>query len=97
MPSEEDEMSLRRWHDLLRTELTIAFVELSQSRKDGADKRLQHYVECCAEQYWTIIARITSTMGKRRAGWFPVDFNDQSNGKMSSIRTLGERLMESAD
>jgi hypothetical protein len=62
MPNEEDEMSLRRWRGPLRTELKIAFEELSQSRKDSADRRLQHYVECCAEQYWTIIARITGTI-----------------------------------
>ena len=60
MPSEEDEFSLRRWHNLLRAELTIALAELSQSKKEGADKRLQHYVQCCAEQYWTIITRISA-------------------------------------
>jgi hypothetical protein len=56
MSSEEDEMSLRRWRNLLRTELSIVFEELSQSRKDGADERFQHYVACCAEQYGKIIA-----------------------------------------
>jgi hypothetical protein len=60
MLSEEDEISLRRWHNLLRAELTSALEELSQSKKEGADKRLQHYVQCCAEQYWTIITRISA-------------------------------------
>ena len=60
MLSEEDEMSLRRWHNLLRAELTIALEKLSQSKKEGADKRLQHYAQCCAEQYWTIITRISA-------------------------------------
>ena len=60
MLSEEHEMSLRRWRNLLRAEFTIAIAELSQSKKEGADKRLQHYVQCCAEQYWTIITRINA-------------------------------------
>jgi hypothetical protein len=36
MPSEEEEMSLTRWRDLLGTELTIALEELSKIHKDGA-------------------------------------------------------------
>ena len=60
MLSEEEEMSLTRWRDLLGAELAIALEELSKIHKDGANKRHQHYVESCAEQYWTIIARITA-------------------------------------
>ncbi len=78
MPSEEEEMSLARWRDLLGTELTIALEELSKIHKDGANKRHQHYVESCAEQYWTMIARITGTIGKRRTDcrtdWIPLGF-----------------------
>jgi hypothetical protein len=64
MLSEEDEMSFTRWRDLLGTALTIALEELSEIHKNGAQKRHQHYVESCAKQYWTIIARITGTVGK---------------------------------
>jgi hypothetical protein len=60
MLSEEEEMSLTKWHDLLGAELAIALEELSKIHKDGANIRHQHYVESCAEQYWTIIARITA-------------------------------------
>ena len=66
MLSEEDEMSLTRSRDLLRAELTIVLEELSKIHKDDANKRHHHYVESCAEQYWTIIARITDTVEKVR-------------------------------
>jgi hypothetical protein len=97
MPSEEEETYLRRWRDLLRTELTIAFEELSPSREDAADKRLQHYVECCAEQYWTFIARITATIGEKGADRIPPDSDDQRNARMSSIRTFAKCPTESAN
>ena len=71
MPTEEEEMSLTKWRDLLGTELIIALEELAKNHKDGANKRHQHYVENCAQQYWTIIARITGTMGGTRADWIP--------------------------
>ena len=71
MPTEEEEMSLTKWRDLLGTELIIALEELAKNHKDGANKRHQHYVENCFEQYWTVIARITGTMGKRTADWIP--------------------------
>jgi hypothetical protein len=70
MPSEEEEMSLR-WRDLLGTELILALEELSKVHKDGANKRHQHYVESCAEQYWTVIARITNPVGKRSTDVIP--------------------------
>src|ERR1700722_15951784 len=94
MPSQEKEMSLTIWHDLLGRQLTIALEELSEIHKDGANKRHQHYVESCAQQYWKIIARITRTIGKRRPDWIPLDFNGQRTGKVSSIRTIGERTNE---
>jgi hypothetical protein len=56
MPSEEEEMSFTKWRNLLGTELMIALQELAKIHKDGANKRHQHYVESCAEQYWKIIA-----------------------------------------
>jgi hypothetical protein len=59
MPSEEEEMSLTKWRDLLGTELMIALQELAKIHKNGANKRHQHYVESCAEQYWKTIMRIT--------------------------------------
>jgi hypothetical protein len=64
MPSEEEEMALTRWRDLLGTELILALEGLSKVRKDSVNKQHQHYVESCAEQYWTIIARITGTIGR---------------------------------
>jgi hypothetical protein len=76
MLSEEDEMSLTRCRDLLRTELTIALEELSKIHKDDANEGYQHYVASCPERYWTIIARITATMEKRRTDWIPLDSND---------------------
>ena len=74
MPSEEEEMLLMKWRDLLGTELIVALEELAKIHEDIANKRHQHYVESCAEQYWTIIARITGTMGKRRTDWIPLGF-----------------------
>jgi hypothetical protein len=50
MPSEEEEeISLTRWRDLLGTELVLALEELSKVRKDGVNKRHQHYVGRCTE------------------------------------------------
>jgi hypothetical protein len=97
MLSEEEEMSLTSWGDLLGTELTIALEELSKNHKDSANKRHQYYVESCAEQYWTIIARITAMMGKRRADWISPDSNDQRTGNVPSVRTMGERSTGLAD
>jgi hypothetical protein len=71
MPTEEEEISLTKWRDLLGTELIIALEELAKNHKDGANKRHQYYVENCAEQYWTMIARITVTMGGTRTDWIP--------------------------
>jgi len=68
MPSQEKQMSLTIWHDLLGRELTIALEELSKIHKDGANKRHQHYVESCAQQYWKIVARITGTIWEKEAG-----------------------------
>jgi hypothetical protein len=96
MPSEEDELSLRRWRDLLRTELTITLEKPSQSSKDCANKRLQHYLQSCAEQYWIIITRITVMIGKRTAERISSDSNDQRTGTVSSIWTIGERLGQSS-
>jgi hypothetical protein len=78
-------MSLTRWRALLGTELTIALEELSRIHQEGADKRHQHYVGSCSEQYSTIIARITATMDNRTAAWIPF------------IWTMGERAAGLAD
>jgi hypothetical protein len=90
MQSEENEMSLTRWRCLLGTELTISLEELSEIAKDGANKRHQRYVWSCAEQYRTIIARITATIEKRTADWIPLDSIDQRTRNVSSIWTMGE-------
>jgi hypothetical protein len=66
MLSEDEKISLARWRDLLGTELAIALAELSKIHIEGANKRHEHYVESCAEQYWRIVARTTATMGERR-------------------------------
>ncbi|MEA3147255.1 MAG: hypothetical protein QOI53_2797 [Verrucomicrobiota bacterium] len=97
MKSEEDEMSLTRWRRLLGTELTIALEELSKIAKDGANKRHQRSVWNCAEQYRTIIARITVTMEKRTANWIPLDSNDQRTRNVSSIWTVSEGAAGLAD
>ena len=41
-----------------------------------------------AEQYRTIIARITATIEKRTANWIPLDSNDQRTRNVSSIWTV---------
>ncbi len=57
MPSTEEEMSLAVWHDLLGTELKIAFEELAEIRRSGGSERYERYVETCAEQCWALFAR----------------------------------------
>jgi hypothetical protein len=66
MPSEEEEMSLTKWRDLLGTKLIIALEELAKIQRHGGNGRHQYYVESCVEQCWTIIARITNTVEKVR-------------------------------
>jgi hypothetical protein len=67
MLGEQEEISLTKWRALLTRELTITLEESPEIHKDGANKRHQHYVERCAEQYRKIINRITAAIGKRRA------------------------------
>jgi len=38
-------------------ELKIAFEELAAIHRKGGSKRYEHYVQSCAEQYWTLFAR----------------------------------------
>ena len=92
MPSEEEEVSLTKWRDLLGTELIIALEELAKINKDGANERHQHYVESCAEQCWTIIARITGTMGKRRTDWIPLEF--QRGNEPLVVQELSQKQRE---
>jgi hypothetical protein len=95
MPSEEEEVSLTKWRDLLGTELIIALEELAKINKDGANERHQHYVESCAEQCWTIIARITGTMGKGRRDWIPLGC--QRGNKPLVVQELLQKQRESTE
>jgi hypothetical protein len=92
MPSEEEEMSLKKWRDLLGTELIIALEELAKINKDGANKRHQHYVESYAEQCWTIIARITGTMGKGKRDW--IQLGCQRGNKPLVVQDLLQKQRE---
>jgi hypothetical protein len=66
MPSEEEEMSLTKWRDLLGTELIIALEEIAKIEREGGNERHLYYVESCVEQSWTIISRITNAADKVR-------------------------------
>jgi hypothetical protein len=66
MPSEEEEMSLTKWRDLLGTELIIALEEIAKIEIEGGNERHLYYVQSCVEQCWTIISRITSAADKVR-------------------------------
>jgi hypothetical protein len=92
MPSDEEEMSLTKWRDLLGMELIIALEDLAKIHKDGANNRHQHYVESCAEQCWTIIATITGTMGEKRTDWIPLGF--QRGNKSLVVHELLQKLRE---
>jgi hypothetical protein len=66
MPSEEEEMSLTKWRDLLGTELIIALEEIAKMERQGGNERHLYYVESCVEQLWTIISRIADAADKVR-------------------------------